>query len=58
MNFLEKVNKRLKICDILLCSSFICPCSNTPFFIIVIIFVYFIYVIIDEAINSYFMRGM
>lgn len=48
MNYLERVNKRLKPCELFLGG----PNCNPPQFIMIIIIGYFIYVNIDESISS------
>ena len=51
MNYLERVNKRLKPCELFLGGPN-CNSSPPPQFIMIIIIGYFIYVNIDESISS------
>lgn len=46
MNYLERVNKRLRPCEIFLGG----PNCNPPGFIVIAILIYFVYVNIDESI--------
>lgn len=48
MNYLERVNKRLRPCEIFLGG----PNCNPPGFIMIAILIYFVYVNIDESIVS------
>jgi hypothetical protein len=59
MKYLERVNKRLKPCDIFLNSNcYNCHNCHAPFIIMSIIMVYVIYVIIDECINSFIKKRL